>query len=124
MRKKTIKLNEFQLRKVITESVKTVLNEYYGNVKQIDLDEVGMISDYELFNHGNANYYFTTDEPSSNNSDTMERFLEMVYDSDGETEWNVDGSQAFAKRYDGRELQLDASGNGDFTHHMVSVKTI
>lgn len=124
MKKNTIKLNEGQLRNLIAESVKRVLNEYYGNTKQINLDETDGISDDELFDNGNANYYFTTEEPSSNNSDTMSKFLGMVYESGEEIEWKVNGSQAFARRHDGTVIRIDAGGDGDFTHHIVAVSFV
>ena len=77
-----------------------------------------------MFDNGDANYCFTTDEPLPDNSATMEVFLDMVNDTDDTIEWDYDGSQAFGKMRNGRTIQIDAGGDGDFTHHLVSVKII
>ena len=90
---------------------------------QIDLDKE-TVTDVELFDNGDANYYFTTDEPLSDNSATMEAFLDMVDDTDDTIEWDYDGSQAFGKMRNGRTIQIDAGGDGDFTHHLVSVTMV
>ena len=90
---------------------------------QIDLDKE-TVTDVELFDNGDANYYFTTDEPLPDNTATMEAFLDMVDDTDESIEWDYDGSQAFGKMRNGRTIQIDAGGDGDFTHHLVSVKII
>ena len=121
---KTIRLTDKQINDLISESVARVLKYYYGDTKQINLDEVGGVSDTELFDNGNANYYFTTEEPSGNNSDTLDKFFDFVAESGELIEWFFDGSQAFGKRRDGMEIQLDAGGNGDFTSHVVSVTVI
>ncbi len=90
---------------------------------QIDLDKE-TVTDVELFDNGDANYYFTTDEPLPDNSATMEAFLDMVDNTDESIEWEYDGSQAFARKQDGSEIQVDAGGNGDFTHHLIKVTVI
>ena len=90
---------------------------------QIDLDKE-TVTDVELFDNGDANYYFTTDEPLPDNSTTMEAFLDMVDNTDDSIEWDYDGSQAFGKMRNGKTIQIDAGGDGDFTHHLVSVKII
>ena len=102
------------------------MNESGGEYGQnsYNLDEMDSVTDYDLFNNGDAAYYFTTDEPSANNSDTMSRFLDMIEETDGKTEWSIDGSQAFARRPDGTEIEIDAAGNGDFTSHMVNVTVL
>lgn len=103
------------------KSYEEFVNEEFNKVQQINIDELDHLYDYELFDNGNANYYFTTDEPSPNNDDTMSQFLDIVSETDSGIEWNVDGSQAFAKKKDGSEIQIDAGGDGDFTHHIISV---
>ena len=90
---------------------------------QIDLDKE-TVTDVELFDNGDANYYFTTDEPLPDNSATMEAFLDMVDNTDDSIEWDYDGSQAFGKMRNGRTIQIDAGGDGDFTHHLVSVTIV
>lgn len=90
---------------------------------QIDLDKE-TVTDVELFDNGDANYYFTTDEPLSDNSATMEAFLDMVDNTDESIEWEYDGSQAFGKMRNGKTIQIDAGGDGDFTHHLVSVTIV
>ena len=90
---------------------------------QIDLDKE-TINDVELFDNGDTNYYFTTDEPLPDHSATMEALLDMVDDTDDTIEWDYDGSQAFGKMRNGRTIQIDAGGDGDFTHHLVSVKIV
>ena len=90
---------------------------------QIDLDKE-TVTDVELFDNGDANYYFTTDEPLSDNTATMEAFLDMVDDTDDSIEWDYDGSQAFGKMRNGKTIQIDAGGDGDFTHHLVSVTMV
>lgn len=98
------------------------LTEGIGGPMNINMDELdGPIFDYELFENGDANYYFTTDEPLTNNSATMEEFLGKIEYKDRSINWEFDGSQAFATREDGSEIQLDASGDGDFTNHVVTV---
>lgn len=54
----------------------------------------------------------------------MEAFLDMVDNTDDTIEWDYDGSQAFGKMRNGRSIQIDAGGDGDFTHHLVSVKIV
>ena len=100
------------------------INKFPKKEQQIDLDELEGISDVDLFDNGDANYYFTTNEPLHDNTSTMEEFLEMVEQTDDTIEWEYDGSQAFAKKQDGTTIQIDAGGNGDFTHHLVSVTII
>ena len=51
----------------------------------------------------------------------MAQFLDMVSDTDTGITWKVDGSQAFANREDGSEIQIDAGGDGDFSHLIGSV---
>ena len=100
---------------------KEFINE--SHTLQIDLDKE-TVTDVELFDNGDANYYFTTDEPLPDNSATMEAFLDMVDNTDESIEWDYDGSQAFGKMRNGKTIQIDAGGDGDFTHHLVSVKII
>lgn len=57
---------------------------------QIDLDKE-TITDVELFDNGDANYYFTSDEPHDNNTVTMQEFLDMVETTDDSIEWECDG---------------------------------
>jgi hypothetical protein len=91
---------------------------------QIDLDKE-MVTDVELFDNGDANYYFTSDKPHDNNSVTMQEFLNMVETTDDSIEWECDGgTQAFARKQDGSEIQVDAGGNGDFTHHLITVTVL
>lgn len=90
---------------------------------QIDLDKE-TVTDVELFDNGDANYYFTTDEPLPDNSATMEAFLDMVDNTDESIEWDYDGSQAFGKMRNGKTIQIDAGSDGDFTHHLVSVTIV
>ena len=90
---------------------------------QIDLDKE-TVTDVELFDNGDVNYYFTTDEPLSDNTTTLEAFLDMVDNTDESIEWDYDGSQAFGKMRNGRSIQIDAGGDGDFTHHLVSVTMV
>ena len=106
-------LKPFLNRKGINES----------NTLQIDLDKE-TVTDAELFDNGDANYYFTTDEPLPDNTATMEAFLEMVDNTDESIEWEYDGSQTFGKMRNGRTIQIDAGGDGDFTHHLVSVTIV
>lgn len=94
-----------------------------SHILQIDLDKE-TVTDVELFDNGDANYYFTTDEPISNNSATMDAFLDMVDNTDESIEWNYDGSQAFAKMRNGKSIQIDAGGDGDFTHHLITVTVV
>ena len=103
------------------KTFKEFINE--SHTLQIDLDKE-TVTDVELFDNGDANYYFTTDEPLSDNSTTMEAFLDMVDNTDESIEWDYDGSQAFGKMRNGRAIQIDAGGDGDFTHHLVSVKIV
>lgn len=56
--------------------------------------------------------------------DIYKAFLDMVDDADDTIEWDYDGSQAFGKMRNGKNIQIDAGGDGDFTHHLVSVKII
>ena len=90
---------------------------------QIDLDKE-TVTDVELFDNGDANYYFTTDEPLPDNTATMEAFLEMVDNTDESIEWEYDGTQTFGKMRNGKTIQIDAGGDGDFTHHLVSVTIV
>jgi len=90
---------------------------------QIDLDKE-TVTDVELFDNGDANYYFTTDEPLPDNTATMKAFLDMVDNTDESIEWDYDGSQAFGKMRNGKTIQIDAGGDGDFTHHLVSVTIV
>ena len=90
---------------------------------QIDLENE-TVTDDELFDDCDANYYFTTDEPLPDNTATMETFLDMVDNTDKSIEWDYDGSQAFGKMRNGKTIQIDAGGDGDFTHHLVSVTVI
>jgi hypothetical protein len=100
------------------------LTEEIGKTKQFNLGPGDEICDYELFENGNANYYFTTEEPLSNNASTMEEFFERINETGQDIMWDYDGSQAFAKRGDGMEIQLDAGGNGDFINHIVTVTVV
>ena len=101
------------------------LTEENAGTKNINLDDIREpLYDYDLFENGDANYYFSTSEPLANNTATMEEFLEMIEYSDDNIEWEFDGSQAFAMREDGSEIQLDAGGNGDFMNHIVTVTCI
>ena len=102
------------------------LNESSGDYNHIDLDEIDdWFFDYELFNKGNTVYYFKTSRPLATNSNTMQEFLSRLDPSDVDIEWEIDGSQAFAKKTDdGMEIQLDAGGNGDFCNHIVTVTVI
>ena len=101
------------------------LTEENAGVKNINLDGIQEpLYDYDLFENGDANYYFSTSEPLTNNSATMEEFLEMIEYSDNNIKWEFDGSQAFAMREDGTEIQIDAGGNGDFMNHLVTVTCI
>ena len=109
---------------MIIKKFKEFIKEELNKIQQINLDELDHLYDFELFDNGNANYYFTTDSPSPNNDDTMAQFLDLVSDSDKGIDWNVDGSQAFAKMPDGTEIQIDAAGDGDFTHHIITVTII
>jgi len=109
---------------MFVKSFKEFINENIEKTNQINLDEIDQLFDYELFDNGDTNYYFTTDKPSPNNDDTMAQFLDMVEESDDSITWEVDGSQAFAERPDGTKIQLDAGGDGDFTHHLVMVTVI
>lgn len=109
---------------MIVKKFKEFIKEELNKVQQINLDELDHLYDTELFDNGDANYYFTTDRPSPNNDDTMAQFLDMVSDTDAGITWKVDGSQAFADKADGSQIQIDAGGDGDFTHHMVSVTVI
>lgn len=77
-----------------------------------------------MFDNGDANYYFTTDEPLPDNTATMEAFLDMVDNTDESIEWDYDGSQAFGKMRNGKTIQIGAGGDGDFTHHLVSVTMV
>ena len=99
-----------------------------GGCKQIQLGPQDEFFDYELFDNGNANYYFTTDEPLSNNAATLEEFFSFVKETDRTIKWDFDysygGGQAFGTRRDGMEIQLDAAGNGDFCNHVVSVEVL
>lgn len=101
------------------------LTEENTGTKNINLDDMQEpLYDYDLFEIGDANYYFSTSEPLANNSATMEEFLEMIEYSDNNIKWEFDGSQAFAMREDGTEIQIDAGGNGDFMNHLVTVSCI
>ena len=101
------------------------LTEENAGVKNINLDDSWEpLYDYDLFENGNANYYFSTSEPLANNSVTMGEFLDMIEYSDDSIKWEFDGSQAFAMRKDGSEIQIDAGGNGDFMNHIVTVTCI
>ena len=101
------------------------LTEENAGAKNINLDDIHEpLYDYDLFENGDANYYFSTSEPLTNNSATMEEFLEMIEYSDNNIKWEFDGSQAFAMREDGTEIQIDAGGNGDFMNHLVTVTCI
>lgn len=101
------------------------LTEENAGAKNINLDSIQEpLYDYDLFENGDANYYFSTSEPLANNSATMEEFLEMIEYSDNNIKWEFDGSQAFAMREDGTEIQIDADGNGDFMNHLVTVTCI
>ena len=101
------------------------LTEENAGVKNINLDDSWEpLYDYDLFENGNANYYFSTSEPLANNSVTMGEFLDMIEYSDDNIKWEFDGSQAFAMREDGSEIQIDAGGNGDFMNHIVTVTCI
>lgn len=101
------------------------LTEENTGAKNINLDDIQEpLYDYDLFENGNANYYFSTSEPLANNSATMEEFLEMIEYSDNNIKWEFDGSQAFAMREDGTGIQIDAGGNGDFMNHLVTVTCI
>ena len=101
------------------------LTEGNAGAKNINLDDMQEpLYDYDLFENGDANYYFSTSEPLANNSATMEEFLEMIEYSDNNIKWEFDGSQAFAMREDGTEIQIDAGGNGDFMNHLVTVTCI
>ena len=108
----------------LTMGIIKTFEEFVNKTQQINLDEIDVISDVDLFDNGDANYYFTTDKPLHNNTATMQAFLEIVEDTDDKIEWTYDGSQAFAKKLDGTTIQLDAAGDGDFTHHLISVTTI
>lgn len=98
-----------------------------GNYKQINLDNVTEpVFDYELFDNGNANYYFTTEEPLPNNAATLEEFFESYVEETTQKikwdfDWSYGGGQAFGTRDDGMEIQVDAGGNGDFTSHIITV---
>ena len=104
------------------------LNESTDGTKQFKLGPDDELFDYELFDNGNANYYFTTDEPLANNAATLEEFLHYVEQTDKTIKWDFDysygGGQAFGTRRDGKEIQLDAGGNGDFCNHIVTVTVI
>lgn len=101
------------------------LTEENTGAKNINLDDIQEpLYDYDLFENGDANYYFSTSEPLVNNSATMEEFLEMIEYSDNNIKWEFDGSQAFAMREDGTGIQIDAGGNGDFMNHLVTVTCI
>ena len=101
------------------------LTEENAGAKNINLDGIHEpLYDYDLFENGNANYYFSTSEPLADNSATMEEFLEMIEYSDNNIKWEFDGSQAFAMREDGTGIQIDAGGNGDFMNHLVTVTCI
>ena len=101
------------------------LTEENAGAKNINLDDIQEpLYDYDLFENGDANYYFSTSEPLANNSATMEEFLEMIEYSDNNIKWEFDGSQAFAVREDGSEIEIDAGGNGDFMNHIVTVTCI
>lgn len=97
------------------------------NYKQINLDNVTEpVFDYELFDNGNANYYFTTEEPLPNNAATLEEFFEYYVEQTTQKikwdfDWSYGGGQAFGTRDDGMEIQVDAGGNGDFTSHIITV---
>ena len=105
--------------------VKTFEEFINKNTKQINLDDLDGLTDVELFENGDANYYFTTDEPLANNDATMDAFLEFVETTNDEIIWECDGSQASVlDPKTGIELQIDAAGDGDFTHHLITVMTI
>ena len=114
-------------RKAFSEYKKLYEMKEMGNYKQINLDNVTKpVFDYELFDNGNANYYFTTEEPLPNNAATLEEFFEYyVEETTQKIKWDFDlsygGGQAFGTRDDGMEIQVDAGGNGDFMSHVITV---
>ena len=113
------------LKYLFESNLEGELTEENAGVKNINLDDIQEpLYDYDLFENGDANYYFSTSEPLANNSATMEEFLEMIEYSDNNIKWEFDGSQAFAMREDGSEIQIDAGGNGDFMNHIVTVTCI
>ena len=110
---------------MIVKKFKEFIKEELDKVQQINLDELDGITDVELFDNGDTNYYFTTEQPLANNDATMDAFLEFVETTNDEIVWECDGSQASVlDPKTGIELQIDAGGDGDFTHHMVSVTVI
>lgn len=101
------------------------LTEENAGVKNINLDDMQEpLYDYDLFENGDANYYFSTSEPLPNNTATMEEFLGLIEYSDDSIKWEFDGSQAFAMREDGSGIKIDAGGDGDFMNHIVTVTCI
>lgn len=106
------------------------LTEENTGTKNINLDDMQEpLYDYDLFENGDANYYFTTEEPLQNNAATLEKFFERYVEQTTrkikwDFDWSYGGGQAFGTRDDGMEIQVDAGGNGNFMSHLVTVTCI
>jgi len=63
-------------------------------------------------------YYWSTDEPLDTNMDNMQDFFDQLPEG---AEITLDDGTYAEIKYEGLEYELHASGDGDFTHHMVEI---
>jgi len=67
------------------------------------------------------NIYWHTEEPHSNNSETMQDYLEEINMLDITL---VDGTYAEGTNAQGQRFEIHASGDGDFNNHKIEFKLI
>tara|TARA_R110000737_G_C14408139_1_gene455478 strand:- start:108 stop:353 length:246 start_codon:yes stop_codon:yes gene_type:complete len=69
-----------------------------------------------------SNYYWNTEEPHSDNNETMSEYLELQESFTYEqhlTIIHVDGTYAEGLDCKGNKWALHAGGNGDFNNHQI-----
>jgi len=78
----------------------------------------------EIFKNGEGEYRWSTEYIHHDNEETMNDFLDYHMPCDYEVVRD-DGSECdVAPKEGGKIIRLNASGDGDFCHHLLKVRAI